>query len=156
HYSQAGKTADVIRVLTIALDHAEKDGDVAGRAPLHKRIAELYIGEGRDEEALDHVAALLALDPEDEAAASRLEELGKHTGRLGRGAAALARAADAAEARSASEPALAERAVALLFEAARVRADEIKDPAGAASLYARIFQRASGVDDAIMLEVCRR
>ena len=45
--------------------------------------------------------------------------------------------------------------MALLFEAARVRADEIGDPAGATQLYERIFRTAS-VDDAIMLEVCRR
>jgi tetratricopeptide (TPR) repeat protein len=147
HYAASGKTGEIIRVLGVALGSAEP----AGRAALHREIAELLVGEGREPEALDHYAELLALDPESEAASARLRALGHKTGRLDRYAAALARAADACG----DDPALAGRAVALLSEAAGVRAEEIDDPAGATALYERIF-RTSAVDDATMLEVCRR
>jgi len=146
-YADSGQTGEIIRVLGVALGAAE----LADRAALHREIAELLVGEGREAEALDHYAELLALDPESEAASTRLRELGHRTGRLDRYADALSRAADAA----AVTPGDAARTVALLFEAARVRADEIGDSAGATGLYARIF-RSVGVDDATMLEVCRR
>ncbi len=146
-YTESGKTGEIIRVLGLALGAAEPEG----RAALHQEIAELLVAEGREAEALDHYAELLALDPESEEASARLHELGHRTGHLNRYADALARAADAAAAKGG----LAARTVALLFEAARVRADEIGDAAGATTLYARIFRSAT-VDDATMLEVCRR
>jgi tetratricopeptide (TPR) repeat protein len=156
HYAESGKTGEIIRVLGVALGAAEPDG----RAALHREIAELLVGEGREPEALFHYAELLALDPEAEAAGERLRDLGQRTGRLDRYADALARAADAC----AGRPELGARTVALLFEAARVRADEIGDPSGATQLYERIFHTAipdgegagARVDDATMLEVCRR
>jgi tetratricopeptide (TPR) repeat protein len=147
HYAQSSKPSDIIRVLTIALSSAEP----ADRVTLHREIAELLIGEARDAEALDHYAELLVLDPFGDTALVRLRDLGRRTGQLDRYAASLARAADAVVAVTPG----AARAVTLLSEAARVRADELADPAGANDLYQRIFH-TTGVDDATMLEVCRR
>jgi tetratricopeptide (TPR) repeat protein len=146
HYAASARPSDIIRVLEVALRAAEP----AERATLHREIAELYVGEGKDAEALGHYAELLALDPASDAALVRLRDLGHRTNRLDRYADALARAADAATPAGA-----AARAVTLLSEAARVRADDIADPAGATGLYERIFH-AVGVDDATMLEVSRR
>jgi tetratricopeptide (TPR) repeat protein len=146
HYGASARPSDIIRVLEVALGSAAPDE----RASLHREIAELYAGEGKDAEALGHYAELLAIDPSSDTALVRLRDVANRTARLDRYADALARAADAA-----LEGGGAARAVTLLSEAARVRADEIADPAGATELYQRVFH-AAGVDDATMLEVCRR
>jgi tetratricopeptide (TPR) repeat protein len=151
HYAASGRVGEIIRVLGVALGSAEP----AGRAALHREIAELSVGQGREAEALDHYAELIVLDPEDESAIARLRELAARTGRLDRHADALARAADACAALAAGKPELAARSIALLLEAAKVRCDEIGDPAGSTGLYWRIFQ-SQGAPDPTMLEVCRR
>src|SRR6185437_3714302 len=100
-----------------------------------------------------HYAELLVLDPADDAARAHLADLGRRTGRLDRYADALARAGDAlaTSAGDAADP----RAIALFFEAGRVRVDEIGDARGATELYARIFDASSALDET-MLDVCRR
>lgn len=146
HYTAAGRTDDVIRLLGVALATAEP----VGRAALHREIAALMLGVGRDDEAAEHYAALLVLDPEAEDARLALRDLGEREGRLERYADALSRAADAGLAEG-----LADRAVELLFEAAQVREGRLADAPGATELYLRVF-RADGVPDALALRVCRR
>jgi tetratricopeptide (TPR) repeat protein len=147
HYAASGRPEEIIRVLGVALASA----DPADQAPLHHEIAELLVGQGRPDAALDHYAALLALDPASEEAAERLRDLAEEAGRLDRLADALARAADAAD----RAPDLHARAIALRFDAAAVREDRLGDAEGAAQLYLHIFQ-AEGVDATTMLEVTRR
>jgi tetratricopeptide (TPR) repeat protein len=147
HYAASGRPDEIIRVLGVALAAAEP----AEQAPLHREIADLLVGQGQDVSALDHYAALLALEPASEEAALRLRELSEKAGRLDRFADALAHAADAAERR----PEIHARAIALRFDAAAVRADRLGDDEGATLLYAQIFQ-AVGVDAVTMLAVCRR
>ncbi|APR77772.1 Exonuclease SbcC [Minicystis rosea] len=151
HYAASGKTGEIIRVLGVALGKAEP----AARAALHREIAELLVGEGRDHEAAEHYASLLALDPEADDARVHLRALGERSGRLDAYADALARAAQAAFALEAERPALHARAVALLFEAASVREHPIGDAAGATELYLRVF-RAPDVQAGAMLAACRR
>ena len=151
HYAESGLTGEIIRVLGVALGAAE----AGARAELHREIAELLVGEGREDEAAGHYAALLALDPEAEDARARLRELGERADRLDGYADALAHAAEAAEAQAGARPELHARSIALLFEAASVREDAVGDAAGATALYLRIFG-ASDVEPSAMLDVCRR
>ena len=151
HYAESARPEEIIRLLGVALETA----DPTARVPLHREIAELLVGDGRDDEAAGHYAALLVLDPEADDARERLRELGERAGHLGGYAASLARAAEASMALAAERPALHGRAIALLFEAASVLEASIGDGGGATDLYLRIF-RAHDVDQATMLAVCRR
>ena len=154
YHAAEGNTAEVIRVLQLALSVAAKtpaDGALDPKS-LHRDVAELLVGEGREAEAVDHYAELLALDPTSESAHEQLRKLSERTGRLDRYADALTRAADAL-AQEGEE--LQPRAVTLLFEAGTVRGGVLEDGAGAAAHYQRIF-RSSNADKAILLEVCRR
>jgi len=160
HYAESGSAGEIIRVLTAAIAvadqaHAADDGaedGVLDRKSLHRDVAELLVGQGRDAEAVEHYAALLVLDPGSEEARTHLHELAEKTGRLDRYAGALASAADALGAPDGRLPA---RAVTLLFDAGTVRSDVLGDAPGAAELYVRIF-RSGGADQAILLDVCRR
>ncbi len=160
HYASKGATGEIVRVLIAALAVADEahaagtatTGTALDRAVLHKDVAELLVGQGREAEAVEHYAALLVLDPSSAEAMAQLHALAERTGRLDRYAGALAEAADALLAAEGKLPA---RAIKLLFEAGTVRSDVLGDAAGAAALYRRIFE-ATGADAAILLDVCRR
>ena len=154
YHAAQGSTAEIIRVLQLALSVAAKtpEGGALDPLSLHRDVAELLVGEGREAEAVDHYAELLALDPTSESAHTQLRTLSERTGRLDRYADALTRAADALSAESGE---LQPRAVTLLFEAGTVRGGVLGDGDGAATLYRRIF-RSNDADKAILLEVCRR
>ena len=151
YYAGSGRTGEIIRVLGVAQGTAQP----AERAELHRELAALLAGEGREDEAAGHYAALLALDPEADDARGRLRELGERRGTLDGYADALARAADAADALALESPRLHARSIALLFEAAVVREDALGDAPGATALYLRIFGTAD-VEPSAMLDVCRR
>ena len=154
YYAEQGNNGEIIRVLQLALTVAAQASADGALDPLElqRDVAELLVREGREAEAVDHYAALLALDPDSEGAHAQLRALSERTGRLDRYADALAHAADVL---GATDGALPPRAVALLFDAGTVRSDVLADAAGAATLYQRIF-RASNADPKILLEVCRR
>jgi thioredoxin-like negative regulator of GroEL len=154
HYAALGSTGETIRVLQMALTVASppRAGDALDPLELHRDVANLLVGEGREAEAVDHFAALLALDPESESASARLRTLSERTGRLDRYADALAHAAGGLAMVAGG---LSPRAVALLFEAGTVRSDVLHDPTHAATLFLQIF-RSSNADPAILLDVCRR
>jgi thioredoxin-like negative regulator of GroEL len=154
HYAALGSTGETIRVLQMALTVASppRAGDALDPLELHRDVANLLVSEGREAEAVDHFAALLALDPESESASARLRTLSERTGRLDRYADALAHAAGGLAMVAGG---LSPRAVALLFEAGTVRSDVLHDPTHAATLFLQIF-RSSNADPAILLDVCRR
>ena len=154
HYAALGATGEIIRVLQMALTvaSAPRAGGALDPLDLHRDVANLLVGEAREAEAVDHYAALLALDPESENASARLRTLSERTGRLDRYADALAHAAGGLAVVSGG---LSPRAVTLLFEAATVRADVLDDVTHAAALFLQIFRSASA-DPAILLDVCRR
>ena len=147
-YAAAGRGADVIRVLEAELALVEGDAQAAVHRELEGRLTEA----GQLEEARKHAAAVLGLMPEDDAALARLEALARETGHFTELADALAAAADGAT---------AARAVALRSRAARVRADDAGDEAGAIALYARVLDdeaigaaaaREAGLSMATLLE----
>lgn len=160
HYAAAGSTGEIIRVLIAAIAvadaaHAAGASTAGGpldRVALHRDVAELLVGEGREAEAVEHYAALLVLDPTSDDAMGHLRELAERTGRLDRYAGALAQAADTL---GAQPDGLPPRAVTLLFEAGTVHSDVLSDAAGAAALYHRIFA-AGNADPQVLLQVCRR
>ncbi len=155
YYAAQGSNGEIIRVLQLALTasaQAPADGAL-DPLELQRDVAELLVREGREAEAVDHYAALLALDPDSESAHAQLRALAERTGRLDRYADALAHAADGIGAAPSGDLPL--RAVTLLFDAGTVRSDVLADTTGAAALYQRIF-RASNADPKILLDVCRR
>ncbi len=144
-YDTAKRPVDAVRVLGLALRVAEDD---AARAAVHRELATRLLAEGREPDAVEHLAALVVLEPADESHRDRLEALAERTGRHDRLADALAAAADAA-----SDPALAN---ALRVRAADVRCDVLRDGPGAVVLYARVLSLPGHCPAPVLLTVARR
>ncbi|MGD0530560.1 MAG: hypothetical protein ABSE49_35830, partial [Polyangiaceae bacterium] len=113
----------------------------------HLQIAELYEKLGDLANALEHVGLAVVLDPSDEARRAKLAELAERTGRLERLADLLAAAADGCDA----EP----LRIALMMQAASVRADRIGDAAGAIGLLSTVLGTRE-VPDADVLAAARK
>jgi tetratricopeptide (TPR) repeat protein len=142
HHDQAGRPREVIRVLekVIALDPAASGA-------LHEeaggRLAELDDLPA----AMDHYAALLAMQPGSAATAEKLRQLadrGGHHDRYADGVAAAARASQDAT-----------RQVELLREAARTRIERLDDVDGAIALLVEA-SHAAGAAEHEQLTVARR
>ncbi|MBX3155744.1 MAG: hypothetical protein KF773_07080 [Deltaproteobacteria bacterium] len=131
HYDHANRPREVIRVLERVIEL-----DPANSGPLHEeagnRLAEL------DDlaPAMDHYAALLAMNPASQAVEEKLRQLGERGGLHDRLALGLADAA-----RKATDPT---RRVELLGEAARTRLDKLDDVEAAIKL----LVEASGINGA--------
>ncbi|MCE9580469.1 MAG: tetratricopeptide repeat protein [Deltaproteobacteria bacterium] len=128
HYDATARPREVIRVLerVIEIDPATSQ---ALREEAGARLAEL----DDDGAAMDHYAALLALQPESSVTQEKLRQLAQRSGNF-------ARYAEGVGAAAANAPQVA-RKIELLAEAARTRAEVLHDPAGAIDLY----QSALGV-----------
>ncbi|MBK9035655.1 MAG: hypothetical protein IPL61_31115 [Myxococcales bacterium] len=142
HYDATGRPREVIRVLerTIELDPGASQ---ALREEAGARLAEL----DDDQAAMDHYAALLALQPDSSVTQEKLRQLAQRSNNYAGYAKGVAAAADNA--------ATVGRRVELLSEAARTRLDLLDDAAGAIELY----QRALGLEGAgakELLHVSRR
>ncbi len=142
HYDSTQRPREVIRVLerVIAIDPA-------GSGSLHEeaggRLAELEDLPP----AMDHYAALLAMQPSSAATEEKLRQLaerGGHHDRYAAGVAAAARASD--------EPT---RRVELLGEAARTKLERIKDVEAAIKLLVEASS-ISGASEVEQLSVARR
>lgn len=145
HYAAEGSDEEAERVLAATLEAETRDGKIG----LHRDLAERLAKRGEKARALDHTASILALDPEDDAAESRLRELARETGDANRHAEALVRAA---------ENARPSRRVALLVEAADVRVSASSDAAErseAEKLYRRVLD-STETSAALRLEVARK
>ncbi|HRI11235.1 MAG TPA: hypothetical protein PKW35_25630, partial [Nannocystaceae bacterium] len=138
-YEDADLPGEVIRVLKVALPFLERARQIA----IHRELAERQVALGRDVLAIEHYAAILALDPNLADDHRDLRHLSERTGEFGAYVEALIGAAAAAE---------AARRVALLVEAADLRRDLLGDDAGAAELYTEVLTIA-GIDDAIALRI---
>ena len=144
HYAQTGRDADLARVLLVELE-AVKSGKE--RVKRHLQIAELYEKLGDVANALEHVGLGVVLDPSDEPRRTKLAELAERTGRLERLADLLAAAADGCD-REALR-------LALMMQAAAVRADRIGDAAGAIGLLSTVLG-TRGVPDVDVLAAARK
>jgi tetratricopeptide (TPR) repeat protein len=139
-YEDAELPGEVIRVLKTALPFVEPSRQIS----LHRELAERQIALGREVLAIDHYAAILAIDPTLTEDHRDLRHLSERTGESGAYAEALIAAAAAA--------ADGDRRVALLIEAADLRRDLLGDEAGASELYAAVLAHP-GVADAAALRV---
>lgn len=142
-YVAQKKPADVARVLEKALLTA---APAVARA-MQREIAELYESLGKHDAALEHCAALVALDPADDEARAHLQALAERTGRHARYAEALVAAV--------TEAVPAAVQVSLLVEAARVRSEVLSDAAAGTELLARALGNPGCVGEARLL-VARR
>ncbi|MEZ4448532.1 MAG: tetratricopeptide repeat protein [Nannocystaceae bacterium] len=134
-YEDADLPDEVIRVLSVVLPFADRGRQIT----LHREIAERQVALGREVKAMEHYAAILALDPSLEADHRDLRHLSERTAEFGLYAGALVAAADASND--------AGRRVALLVEAADVRKDSLSDHPGAIELYQRILGEPAVADD---------
>ncbi len=143
HHASHGRPHEVARALEASLPVAPPEA----RPALHRRIADLFKKLGRREEATPHLAALVTIEPANDAARDELRDLATSTGKLDAFASAVAAAADACDDEA--------RAGALRVEAARVYEEDLGAAPRAIALYTRVF-RSTGADDAIALTVSRR
>ena len=144
HYEQTGRDADLARVLLVELESVKAAKE---RVKRHLRVADLHEKLGDVANALEQVGMAVVLDPKDGTKRARLGELAEKTGRLERLADLLAAAADACD-----EDGLR---VALVMQAAAVRADRIGDAAGAMGLLSGVLAM-HGVPDAEVLAAARK
>ncbi|HEX8796217.1 MAG TPA: tetratricopeptide repeat protein [Polyangiaceae bacterium] len=128
HYAEAGREADLARMLVIELETVKSAKE---RTRRHAQLAELYEKLGDAANALEQLGASFMLDPGDEAKRAKLAELAERTARLERLADLLAAAADVSDD--------LERRVSLSMQAATVRADRIGDAAGAITLFSAVL-----------------
>jgi tetratricopeptide (TPR) repeat protein len=144
HYARTGRDADLARVMLVELESVRTTSERVAR---HLRIAELYEQLGDAPAALEQVGSAVVLDPADDGRRAKLAELAERTGKLTRLADLLAAASGACE-----DAALR---VALVMQAAAVRADSVGDAAGAIGLLGLVLA-APGVPDADVLTAARR
>lgn len=145
HYDQAQRPREVIRVIerVIALD---PDGSGPLREEAGGRLAELDDLPA----AMNHYAALLAMNPASESTDEKLRQLadrGGHHDRYADGVAAAARAQP-----DRTDPT---RRVELLGEAARTRLDRLRDTEGAIKLLVEASE-ITGASEHEQLGVARR
>ncbi|MBN8616278.1 MAG: hypothetical protein J0L92_37175, partial [Deltaproteobacteria bacterium] len=140
-YEKAGRGAEVERVLGLALAHETREGAI----DLHRTLADRIAARGDAATAFSHVARLLLLDPGDTVATDRLAELASASGDHVAHAQALEASAEAAS---------GSRRVALLLDAADVRASA-GDAAGAEAIYRRVLGMNEG-GQSVRLAVARK
>lgn len=144
HFDATGRAREVIRILEkiISIDpaHSRDLREEAGH-----RLAELDDIPA----AMDHYAALLAIEPESIVTEEKLRQLAERGGAHDRYAEGLAAAARN------STPIDATRKVGLLAEAARIRLERLSDTEGAIALLSEA-QMVSGAAESKQLAVARR
>ncbi len=126
-YEETDRIADVVRVVSVAIEFA----DGATLIALHRELGERIASSGDAALAMTHWAAVLRLDPAAEDAQAELATLAHAGGAHGAYADALVAAADAADA--------GPRQYALLIEAGDVRARDLDDGVSAIALYQRVL-----------------
>ncbi len=126
-HASAGRWPEVISVAERALLLAETDEE---KAVLHRKALTLYSNSEQFEPALEHCGALLKIQASAEDVRRQARLIAERIGLMDRFADAIVDAAGTAE-----DPL---RRVALLVEAADVRASVLADASGAIDLYFRI------------------
>ncbi|WP_428264675.1 tetratricopeptide repeat protein [Haliangium sp.] len=143
HYEGTERPREVVRVIEAAIAMASPEDSKALREEAGSRLAALE----DDAAAMDHYAALLALDPALTDIQEKMDQLARRSGNFARYADGVAAAAEAC----ADVP----RKVTLLAEAARIRLDMLEDEQGAIGFYqAAMAQEGLPVEEE--LRVARR
>ena len=127
-YAEAGRDADLVRVLEIELESVKS---IKERIRRHRQIAELYKTLGREEQALEHAVALVLLEPDVVRHREQLAELAARVGRHDRLAEVLVAAAE-----DCTDDALR---IDLLVQAGAVCADALEDNGRAIDLFLRVL-----------------
>ena len=139
-YEDAELPDEVIRILKVALGFADSERSLT----LHRELAEREVALHREVAAMEHYAAILAIDPSLEDDHRELRHLSERTAERGAYVNALVAAADAAK--------LDSRRIALLLEAADASRDLLGDQPQAIELFTRILGEPS-LDDDVLHEV---
>ena len=147
HHDSQDRPEEIIRVLEAAIARADADADTAQIQQLHEEAAELLADLGQDVVAMDHYAALLALNPASSVTQEQLRQIAQRTDNFDRYANGVAAAAHAC--------ADVSRKVALLAEAGRTRLDVLDDENGAIEIYKSALDQ-EGIADADVRAVARR
>ena len=124
HYEATGRPREIVRVLEAAIEMSAPQESLALREEAGARLAAL----DEDVAAMNHYAALLAINPASNVAQGRMLTLARRSSEFARYAEGIAAAA------AASDHDIP-RKVALLAEAARTRLDMLEDEAGAIELF---------------------
>lgn len=124
HYEATQRPREIVRVLEAGIEMSSPEESLALREEAGARLAAL----DDDIAAMNHYAALLAINPGHNVAQGRMLTLARRSGEFARYAEGIANAA------AASDHDIP-RKVALLAEAARTRLDMLEDEAGAIELF---------------------
>jgi tetratricopeptide (TPR) repeat protein len=143
HYAATGRDADLARMLLIELETVRSSKE---RVRRHLQVAELYEKLGDLPNALEQTGLAVVDAPDDEVRRAKLRDLAERTGRLDRLADLLSAAAA-----SAQEGPLQ---IALVMQAAGIRADRVGDAAGGIALYSSILV-GQGVPEESVLAAAR-
>ncbi len=142
-YAEAGRDADLVRVLEIELESMKS---IRERIRRHKQIADLYTSLGREAQALEHAVSLVLLEPDVVAHREQLAQLAASVGRSDRLAEVLVAAAE-----DCTDDSLR---IDLLMQAGAVHADALGDDARAVDLFFRVLDVPG--HDAAHLSAARR
>jgi tetratricopeptide (TPR) repeat protein len=139
HYAATGRDADLARMLLIELETVRSSKE---RVRRHLQVAELYEKLGDLSSALEQTGLAVVDAPEDEARRAKLLDLAERTGRLDRLADLLSASAAATQ-----DAALQ---IALVMQAASLRADRVGDASGGIELYSSILVGVGVPDEAVL------
>ncbi|MBX3225833.1 MAG: tetratricopeptide repeat protein [Labilithrix sp.] len=142
-YEAENDDANLARVLEVELEVVRSSKE---RIRRHLQLAGLYAALGNDDQALEHFASLVLLEPEEPAHREELKTVAARIGRYDRYAEVLVAAADDSQ-----DDVLR---VDLLMSAGEVTAHDIGDIEKAIELFFRILA-VQGIADAKLLEACR-
>ncbi len=138
-YSEPGREADLVRVLEVEIEGVKS---VKERIRRHQQIASLYEGLGRQVEALEHVVALVLLEPEVAGHREKLYQQSEAAQRFDRFVDVLITAAD-----DCNDEALK---VELMLTAGRACAERLGDASRAIDLLFRVLQIAPLADEHLL------
>jgi golgin subfamily B member 1 len=143
-YGTAKRDADLVRILEIELEAIKSAKELIKR---HKRIAEMYLGLGKDAEAAEHLASLVLLEPDAAQHRTALAELAARIGRYDRLAEVLTHAAD-----DSTDSSLK---VELMMQAGDVHMTHLADPSRAIDIFLRVLALPNIATDAALVAARR-
>jgi tetratricopeptide (TPR) repeat protein len=142
-YTQGNDEGNLARVLEVELEVVRSSKE---RIRRHQQLANVYVNLGNDDQALEHFASLVLLEPDAASHRQELRNVAARISRYDRYAEVLVSAADDSH----DDPLKVE----LLMSAGEVTAANIGDIERAIELFFRILA-ISPIADASLLEACR-